>query len=136
MTEPMTELLRAQGIQSAIAETDLSDPMGRESCMDLVAKLEASLGRIKAAEEEARWLEVEADMDRSILRIQELGRQIQGKNALQVEAELMAEAIACADARRLATLTPAEEAAFDALEAEAIDNAHPVVFSPIEAVKL
>ncbi len=116
---PITELDVAKGIQASIGDIDLNDMHGREAVLGLMSALERSLDRIKAAEDEAEWLEVEKEMDRSILRIQELGREIRGKNALQVEAELMAAAIATADARNLATMTAEEEEAFDELEQRA-----------------
>ncbi len=115
----MCELEVAKGIQASIAGLDLDHPHAREMCLGLISALERSLDRIKAAEDTERWLQVEAEMDRSILRIQEMAQQIKGKNALQIEAEIMTVALATADARQLATLSESEEAAFDELEQRA-----------------
>jgi len=74
--DPMTELDIAQGIQSQIAELDLSHPHAREACMGLLSHLERSLGHIKGVEDEECFQESMRAMDRSILRIQELKREI------------------------------------------------------------
>lgn len=73
---PLTELDIAQGIQSQIAELDLSHPHAREACLGLLSRLERSLGHIKGVEDEERFQESMRAMDRSILRLQELKREI------------------------------------------------------------
>ena len=125
---PMTEVEVAKGIQSSIAGLDLDHPHAREACRGLVSSLESSLWRIVNAEwdaEEAMFdaqqnIPIEPSCFDDYIKSGFLGMVTDAVAARQTPIN---------------TLNPEEEAAFDALEAEAIDNAHPVVFSPIEAVK-
>lgn len=114
----MTELDVLKGLQASFGDLDLNDRMAREAAFGYIGAIERSLDRIKAAEDTEEWMEREKAMDRSILRIQELGRMLK-KDPLQVEAELMTQVLATVDARQGATLTPEEEEAFDELEQRA-----------------
>ena len=68
MTDPMTETLVAIGIQQAIAGLDLSHPHARQMCLELVSRLESSLGKIRNAEWDAEEAEIEAEEARQALR--------------------------------------------------------------------
>ena len=49
----MTELHILKGLQSALADLDLSHEHARECCMGLMSSIERSFDRIKKAEEDA-----------------------------------------------------------------------------------
>mgnify|MGYP000859527297 FL=1 len=125
--ETMSELLVAKGIQAAIAGLDLDHPHAREACRGLVSSLESSLWRIVNAE----WDAEEAALESGDIPIEP---SCFDRFIVEGFDKMVADAIK-ARQTPIDTLNPEEEAAFDALEAEAIDNAHPVVFSPIEVVK-
>jgi hypothetical protein len=87
MTNPMTELDVAQSLQSQIAGLELGHPHAREYCLGLISSLERSLDRIKAVEYEMGFQESMKEMDRSILRINQLGQEIVASDALLRLAE-------------------------------------------------
>ena len=71
MTDPMTETLVAIGLQQAIAGLDLTHPHARQMCLELVSRLESSLGKIRNAEWDAE--EDEIDRQDAMRRLQQLG---------------------------------------------------------------
>ena len=127
----MTELLVAKGIQASIAGLDLDHPHAREACLGLVSSLERSLDRIKAAEWDADEAAIEAEYAAGSIPLEP---SCFDRFVAEGFDKMVADAIRVRQ-MPVAVLNPEEEAAFDALEAEAIDNAHPVVFCPIESVK-
>ena len=121
---PMTEVEVAKGIQSSIAGLDLDHPHAREACRGLVSSLESSLWRIVNAEWDAE--EAANDARQGNIPIEPSCFDDYIKSGLYVA---VADAIK-ARQTPIDTLNPEEEAAFDALEAEAIDHAHPTIFNP------
>ena len=71
MNQPMTELDVAKGLQFQLAGLDLNHPHARQMCLELVSRLESSLGKIRNAEWDAE--EDEIDRQDAMRRLQQLG---------------------------------------------------------------
>ena len=114
MEPTINQLDELHQTRTDLTHLDLSTVPGRMVALDLVTTMERILGQIRDAEDEAEHLQRMADMDRSILRINELGREIATTNwANHIENTIKAREIP------IVTLNPEEEAAFDELEAQA-----------------
>ena len=127
----MTELLVAKGIQASIAGLDLDHPHARDMCEELASRLEGSLWKIKTDGWDADEAAIEAEYAAGSIPLEP---SCFDRFVAEGFDKMLADAIRVRH-MPIAVLNPEEEAAFDALEAEAIDNAHPVVFCPIESVK-